>query len=125
MTHRIAQIESTLKRAIAQVLQREIADPRIEGMISITRIQVSPDLHDAYVYVSVLPEEKQRKTVAGLRHAARHIHNLVKQAVALRTVPRLEFRLDESIKKQAEIYDAIRRATDRTGEAPDESPDET
>lgn len=124
MSHRIAQVESTLKRVIAEVLQRRISDPRIEGLISITRVQVSPDLHDAYVYVSVLPEAKQKKTLAGLRHASRHIHSVVKKGVALRTVPHFDFRLDESIKKQAEVYDAIRRAAERTGEA-EMSADET
>ncbi|MFA9477210.1 30S ribosome-binding factor RbfA [Phycisphaerales bacterium AB-hyl4] len=120
MSHRIAQIESTLKRVIADVLHRRISDPRIEGMISITRVKVSPDLHNAFVYVSVLPEAKQKTTLAGLRHASRHIHSFVKKGVALRAVPHLDFRLDESIKKQAGIYDAIRRAAERTGDIDDQ-----
>lgn len=115
MSHRIAQVESTLKRAISEVLQRRISDPRIEGLISITRIQISPDLHDAYVYVSILPQEKQKKVIAGLRHATRHIQSLVRKAVAMRTVPHLEFRLDETLKREADVLGAIHRAAERTG----------
>lgn len=120
MTHRIERIESTLQRAVSEVLQRRIADPRIEGVVSITRVKVSPDLSDAYVYVSVLPESKQRQVLRGLQHAGGHIRTLVGKTVALRTMPRLDFRLDESLKTQAEVYDAIRRGMDRTGPEPDD-----
>lgn len=121
MSRRISQIESTLKRAIAQVLQRQISDPRITGMVSITEIKVSPDLHEAYVYVSVLPEKHQTKTLNGLRHAARHIHALTCKLVALRTVPHFDFRLDESLKRQAAVHEAIQQGLRRSGEG--ETPD--
>ena len=114
MSHRQEQAESTLMRAISQVLQRQVSDPRITGLVSITRIQVSPDLKDAYVYVSVLPEQHQNKTLHGLRHAAGHIHSLVRKLVAMRSVPKLDFRLDESIKKQAAVEQAIREGLERT-----------
>lgn len=126
MSHRTEQIESTLKRVIAEVLQRRIADPRIEGLISITRVKVSPDLHEAQVYVSVLPEPKQKKVLYGLRHATGHIQSLVRKAVAFKTVPHLEFRLDETLKREAKIYEAIQRGVEKTG-AEDEadSPEST
>lgn len=114
MTKRIEQVESTLRRAIAEVLQRQISDPRIEGLVSITRVKVSPDLREAYVHVSVLPEKHQKKTLYGLRHAAIHIQALVRKKVALRVVPHLDFRLDTSLKKQAEVMGAIQQAIDRT-----------
>ncbi len=110
MNVRKLQIESTLKRAVSEVLTRQISDPRIVGLISITHVDVSPDLHEAYVYVSVLPEQHQKRTLAGLRHATGYIHQLVKKAVALKTVPRLDFRVDESLKKEAVVLAAIQRA---------------
>lgn len=111
MSHRIAQVESTLKRAISQILASKIADPRIVGLISITKVTVSPDMHDAFVYVSVLPEKHQKRTLYGLQHATGHIFSLLKKAVALKTVPALEFRLDESLKRQAQVDRAIHRAS--------------
>lgn len=114
MSHRVAQIESTLMKAIAQVLQRDLADPRVDAFVSITRVKVSPDLADATVFVSVMPAEKQSKNIHGLRSATRHIRSLVIKKMAMRTVPRLRFELDESLKKQAEIYDAIRRGNEKT-----------
>lgn len=107
------QVESTLKRAIAVVLAHRLSDPRISGMISVTRISVSPDMHDAYVYVSVLPAEHERTTLYGLKHATKFIHSLVCKEVSLKTVPHLEFRLDSSLKREIGVLDAIRRGVER------------
>ena len=120
MSHRIAQIEATLKKAIAEVLQRDISDPRIDGFISITRVKVSPDLANATIHVSVMPEEKQSKNIHGLQHATRHIRSLVLKKMATRTVPRFRFVLDESLKKQAAVLDAIRRGSEKTPTGTDE-----
>lgn len=117
MSRRTEQVESTLQRAISQVLQRRLADPRIQGLISVTRVKVSPDLHSATVGVSVLPQEKQALVIRALRHAAGHIHALVRREVSMKVVPRLEFELDESLKKQAGVYGAIQRGVERTGPA--------
>lgn len=118
MSHRTEQIESTLLRAIAQALQRRVADPRIRGMVSVTRVKVSPDLHDAQVYISVLPDQYQNTTLQGLRHASRHVQSLVREQVAMRSVPELDFRLDEGLKKQEKIYEAIHRGMERVEEKP-------
>lgn len=115
MSKRTEQIESVLLRSISKVLTRQISDPRIVGMISVTRVDVSPDLHDAYVYVSILPDRYEKRTIQGLKHASGYIHSLVRKDVAMRAVPRMDFRLDSTLKKSAVIFDAIRRGL---GDAP-------
>lgn len=120
MTHRIEQVESTLRKALAQVLQRSISDPRIRGMVSITDVDVSPDMKQAKVYVSVLPEEYAKRSVAGLKAASKHIGSEVKKLVALRVVPHLNFALDDSLKKANEVYDAIDQAKAREASYTDE-----
>jgi ribosome-binding factor A len=121
MSKRTEQIESVLLRSISKVLARQISDPRIEGMISVTKVDVSPDLHDAYVYVSIMPDRFERRTIYGLKHAAGYIQSLVRKDVAMRAVPHLDFRLDSSLKKSAEIFDAIRRGLDT--DTPDSAPE--
>lgn len=114
-----------MKRALSQVLQRDISDPRIEGLVSITEVKVAPDLSEAYISISVLPAEKQTKTLYGLRHAASHIHSKLNKHLRLRTIPQLQFRLDDSLKKQAEVMDAIHKAMEKTGdEVPPDEPAE-
>lgn len=125
MTHRIEKIESTLKRSISEVIQKRLSDPRLEGFISITRVQVSPDMHQAFVYVSVMPEQKQKQVLSGLHHATGRIRSLVGKSLPTKTLPHLEFRLDESLKIQARVHDAIHRGMERSGPPPEEeSPEE-
>ncbi|QQE10979.1 30S ribosome-binding factor RbfA [Planctomycetota bacterium] len=115
MSHKIAQVEAVLSKAIAKVLQQKISDPRIRGMISITKLKVAKDMRTATVRVSVMPDQYQKLTVNGLNHARVHIQHLVRKEVALRIVPHFEFRLDETLKKQAEIYAAINEGMKKTG----------
>lgn len=114
MSHRIEQFEATLKKAVAEVLQRDLADPRVDAFVSITRVKISPDLANATIFVSIMPAEKQSKNFHGLRSATGHIRSLVLKKMATRTVPRLRFELDESLKKQAVVLDAIRRGNEKT-----------
>ena len=118
MSKRLEQVESVLKRAVSGVLAHGLSDPRVTGMVSVTRLKVSPDLHGAYVYVSVMPHEQERKTLSGLRHAAGHIHALVRPRVDMRTVPKFEFRLDKTVKKQIDVLQSIRRGMEREASAP-------
>lgn len=113
MSHRKQQIETTLKKAVSQLLATKLADPRLEGLVSITRVDVTPDLADATVYVSVLPQQNESRVLYGLSHAAGHIHSLLRKATALRSVPRLNFKIDGSLKKQDDVLDAIERARQR------------
>ena len=120
MTHRIEQVESTLRKALAQVLQRSISDPRIRGLVSITDVDVSPDMKQAKVLVSVVPEEYEKRTVAGLKAANRHIQGEVKKLVALRVVPHLNFELDQSLKQAEQVYQAIDEAKAREADHTDQ-----
>ena len=113
------QVESLLQRTVAEVLQRGLADPRIKGLVSVTRVEASSDLKTAKVFVSVTPERHEPLTMHGLKDATRYVQNLVKQKVALRLVPHLRFEVDESLKRQNAVLLAIQEGMART--APSES----
>lgn len=115
MTHRTEQAESLLQQVITQVLQRDVSDPRIRGIISVTEVDVSPDLRQAKVKVTVLPEKYEKRTLAGLTAASRHIQSKVKDKVALRIVPHLTFEIDHGLKKQAAVFTDIEEGMRRTG----------
>lgn len=121
MSYRLAQIESELKRAISQVLERRLGDPRIRGMISITRVEATADLSKADVYISVLPSRHQNLTLAGLRHATPRVYRQVCELVQMKRVPKLEFHLDLSLKKQARVYRAIARGMAKEAQKAQES----
>ena len=104
------KITSALSRAIQDVVGRGLHDPRVRGLISVTRIEMSPDRRNATVFVSVLPAEHAKLTLHGLRHGAQHIRSGVARKVRMRRVPQLAFTLDESIKNEARVIAAINAA---------------
>jgi ribosome-binding factor A len=102
------KVASQIQRVVATVLLRDIADPRVDGLVSVTRVEVTPDLREARVFLSVLGGARTPATVLeGIESAGRHIQREVADGLALRYAPRLSFHLDESLKKQAEILRKI------------------
>lgn len=126
MSHRVEQVESSLQRAVSQIIQRELNDPRVRGLVSITRADVAPDFSQAQLFVSVLPAEHGPLSVQGLNAAAPHIRKQVRRLVNLHKLPRLEFRLDEGLKKEAEVYAAIAQGLQKEARlAPEPDPEAT
>ena len=107
MSHRADQIASTIQRAVQIVLARGLQDPRVRGLISVTKVQLDGDLSGAVVHVSVLPGEHGPLSIRGLTHAAARIRSEISGVLRMRRVPRLRFHLDESIKKQAAFEAAL------------------
>lgn len=107
MSHRVERVAEALQEAVAEVVQREIKDPRV-GMVTITRARVSPDLRHARVYFSVLGDETQRrKSLDGLRSAAGFLRRQVARRLQLRVAPELRFELDENIEYAAEMLQKL------------------
>ncbi|HMN41138.1 MAG TPA: 30S ribosome-binding factor RbfA [Phycisphaerales bacterium] len=113
-SHRMEKVESTIARAVQQVIARGLQDPRAGGLISVVRVDVSPDMATAMVFISVYPEEKQELSMHALRHAAKHIRREASELMAIRKMPSLDFRLDLSLKRQAEVFDALAKARQST-----------
>ena len=107
MSTRIDKISEEIMRALAQSLRR-VKDPRVSGLVSVTRCEVTGDLRYCKVYVSVLgtPEEK-RDTMRGLKSAAGFLRREVSSQVLVRYMPELIFTLDESIVHGAHINDIL------------------
>lgn len=108
MSHRHQQIESTLKRAVQQVLARGLSDPRADGaMITVTELSLGSDLKIATIKVSIFPEDREKLAMHALRHAAAHVRRQASELVALKKTPQLNFELDIGLKKQGEVLDAL------------------
>jgi ribosome-binding factor A len=105
------QLAAILRDAIQARIDRGLADPRIQGMITVTGVQVARDLKSATVLISVMPHTKQDLTLHGLTSASRHIRREVGDEVSLHQMPELAFKLDRSLEKQAGVLDAIARVT--------------
>ena len=100
MLHRRERFASALRNVVAKLLQTELSDPRIRGLVSVSRVEVSPDLRLAKVYISVLGSKgEQKSSLAGLRHSAGHLQSLLKKHLEFRVCPKLDFRLDDELKE--------------------------
>ncbi len=107
MKQRVDQIASVIRRAVGSELSRGLHDRRVKGLISVTDVTVGKDLAEATVHVSVLPAEHAQLTLHGLQHAAPRLRARLGKSLSLRRIPRLRFRLDDSLKRQAEFDRAL------------------
>ncbi len=106
-SRRQQQVAEFLRDEISEIIHREMKDPRL-GFASITRVEMSPDLRYARVYVSVLgPEEEAEETLRALTHAAGFIRHLLKPRMRIRHIPEISFRLDHSMAHAEQVARAL------------------
>ena len=110
MARRIDRVNELLRQEISQLLAREIKDPRLNGIISITGVSAAGDLRSARVYISVMGQEQaKREALDGIRSAAAFLRRELRDRITLRHTPHLTFHLDDSI----EEGDRVLRLMDR------------
>jgi ribosome-binding factor A len=123
MSRRTEMLGSTIQRELAAMIQRDLQDPRLTGLPSITRVKVSPDLSIADVYVTVMGTPgHQEAALNALKHSAGMMRGKLTKILSLRVAPYIKFHIDEGLKKELALLDAIRKANEedraRTGEQP-------
>lgn len=102
------RVSHVIRSVVSDAITNRLNDPRIEPLSSVTRVEVTPDLEFAKVWVSVMGNDAtQRRTIAGLRSAVGYVQKMLAGELQIRVVPRLSFHLDESIKKGEETLRLI------------------
>lgn len=97
VSRRQRQIAELLHEEISQLIQYRTQDPRL-GFVTVTGVDVSPDLRLARVYVTVLGDDTEaQNTLAGLANAASYFRHQLGQSLSLRYIPKLTFKLDTSL----------------------------
>jgi len=105
--NRIGRINEEMLRELSELI-RTVKDPRVSGLVSITRVETTNDLRYAKVFVSVLGNQGDgREVLKGLKSASGFLRREVAKAVQLRNTPELTFELDESISRGARIFDLL------------------
>ena len=103
-SRRIERINHLLRDEISQMLSRELSDPRLGPMISVTEVTTAPDLGHAQVFVShLVTSENKNEILAALSSAAGFIHNELVHRLSMKIVPELSFFWDASIEHGAHI----------------------
>lgn len=107
---RINRISEEIRKVVSELITREIKDPRVCPMTSITKVQVTNDLSYANIYVSVLGDkEVKEETLEGLKSAKGFIRKEISNRIDLRHVPEPIFHLDESIEHSLYISKLIEK----------------
>lgn len=102
--NRIPRINSLLKEVIAEVILKEVRNPLVHTLFTVTQVDVSGDLQHAKVYISVIGNDKEKNdTLQALQSAAGFIGVHASKKVVLRYFPTLTFKLDTSVEKQIKI----------------------
>ena len=106
--HRPGRLREVIKEEISSIIRKELKDPRIGDMTSITSVEVTRDLRHAKVFASVFGDEKkQQDAIRGLQSAAGFIRTELARRVRLRHTPEITFHLDTSIAHGARISELI------------------
>ena len=92
------RINGEVQKELSRIISREIKDPRIHAMTSVTQVMVTPDLKECKAYISVLGDDQAKEdTLAGLKSASGYIRKELARSINLRNTPEITFYIDESI----------------------------
>ena len=111
-TRRQEKVARVVKEAVSDAITHHLSDPRIEGFVSVTKVDMATDLRNANVYVSIFggDETAQNKTFAAIAHAKSRIQSLVAGKLQSKFCPVLHFYRDENFKKTLETMRLIDQA---------------
>ena len=119
-SNRINRINEEIQKELSSLL-RTVKDPRVQKtMISITRVETTPDLRYTKVYVSFLQEDRVKDAMAGLKSAGGYLRRELGRALNLRYTPELNWELDDSITYGAKMLKLINSLEVKHDEETDE-----
>lgn len=112
---RVQRVAEQMKKEIADILKNEIKDPRL-GFVSVTEVELSPDLRYAKVYISIFGDEQAKKeSLEVLVRATGFVRREIGQRLSLRFVPEITFKFDPSIERGARIAELLHQVRKEEG----------
>jgi len=122
---RTDRLNSLLKEVISDVIRREVRNPHVNTLLTVTRVDITKDLHQAKVYVSVIGTEAEKvETLAALQTAAGFIAVTASKEVVLRYFPALTFKLDDSVDKHFRVEKLLGELNEERSAREDQPSDE-
>lgn len=110
MTRRTERINGLIRDEISLLLQRQVKDPRLGGLVTVTGVSTSADLRHAKIFVSIMGDETEKKeALAGLDRASGFFRRELAERISLRRIPELSFHRDDSIEQGTHLLKLIER----------------
>ncbi len=112
-SRRQEKVARVIRESVSDTIANRLNDPRIEGFVSVTEIDMSPDLRNAYVFLSVMADDdrKRRRTFTAIEHATKFIQSRLSHRMTSKFCPHLNFREDTKMKNTLETLRMIDEAT--------------
>ena len=101
--NRMNRVDEELREAISKIIDQELSDPNLTGMISVSKVKTTPDFRYARVFVTMIGCKSQKENLAILKKSSGYIRSLIAKRVNLRITPELVFEFDESLEYGAKI----------------------
>ena len=118
MTHKLERISVTIQKELGPLISTRLNDPRLPALVSVTRVDVAPDLATARVFVSVVgSEDDQKKALKALDAASGLLSHSLEGRIRMRRVPKLRFLLDSRIAQGEEMSELIDRVMEEDRKA--------
>ena len=119
MSRRTQRLNVQFREEVSDLILNHLRDPRLVSLISVTRVDVSPDLENADVFISVMGEpEEKTSSMQALVHAEPFLRRELLHRMSIRRIPHLKFHLDESIEEAARVLDLMRQVERRETDEP-------
>lgn len=113
---RTSRLNSLLKEVISDIIRRDVRNPHVNELVTVTRVDISKDLHHAKVYISVIGSAVQKQeTLEALQSAAGFIAVQASKEVVMRYFPALSFKLDDSVEKHMRIEELLNKIASEKG----------
>lgn len=95
--NRLNRIDEELRKEISNIISFELKNPDATGLISVTKVKITPDLKYAKVYISMLNSKNKEKTLEALKKSSGYIRSEIAKRINLRITPELVFEEDDSM----------------------------
>ena len=96
-SNHMGRVNEELKKQLSNIINYEVKNSNVTGLISVTKVKTSPDLRYAKVSVSILNSKNVKQTLAGLKAASGFIRSRIAENMNMRITPEFVFELDESL----------------------------
>src|SRR5688572_6769244 len=117
MSRRTERLASVIRAELMSIIQRDLHDPRLIGLPSITRVKVAEDLSVADVFITVMGTPgQQTAALNALKHSAGMMRTRLTKALSIRTTPYIQFKMDEDLKKELEMMELLDKVAKENAE---------
>jgi ribosome-binding factor A len=127
-SRRLEKAAEAIRSVVSMAILAEMKDPRVHD-VTVTQVEVSSDMRNAKVHVSIMGDEtQQRLSLRGLQHAAGFLQSKIAERIEIRYTPRLTFLLDQGVKRSIAIAKILQEVlpkeapSDESDDAPTASP---